>query len=98
MKPPEAAAQLVAEGLEVAEAEAAISAALDAKAATQTAGKFAGRNAATVKPRRQRWLWDQWIPLGAMSLLYGEEGLGKGVTAADIAARATLGFFEGDLE
>jgi hypothetical protein len=59
---------------------------------------FAGTPAATVKPRRRRWLWRSWVPLGTLSLLYGEEGLGKGNVSIYIAAGVTRGTLPGDLD
>jgi hypothetical protein len=41
------------------------------------------------------WLWASFLPLGALSLLYGHEGEGKSVLAAMIAAQATRGLLPG---
>jgi hypothetical protein len=46
--------------------------------------------------RPMRWLWRRRIPVGVPSLIVGEEGMGKGTTAAWIIARATRGELEGD--
>jgi len=59
--------------------------------------KFAGRRATEIRVRPKRWLFDPWIPLGKATLLYGEEGLGKGLIAAMVAAQTTLGTLPGDL-
>jgi AAA domain len=48
--------------------------------------------------RPVRWLWARRIPLGLPSLIVGEEGIGKGVCAAWMVARATCGELDGDLE
>jgi len=45
-----------------------------------------------------RWLWHRRVPMGLVSLLVGEEGVGKGTLAAWLIARATLGELDGDLE
>ncbi len=37
------------------------------------------------------WLWPYHIPLGALTLLVGDPGLGKSLLAADLAARLTNG-------
>ena len=46
--------------------------------------------------RPMRWLWRRRIPVGVPSLIVGEEGMGKGTTAAWIIARASRGQLEGD--
>lgn len=46
--------------------------------------------------RRTRWLWDQRIPIGALSLLAGPEGLGKSTLAYWLAARVTRGELDGE--
>lgn len=38
-----------------------------------------------------RWLWRHWIPLGALTILEGDPGLGKSTILADMAAKVTLG-------
>jgi DnaB-like helicase N terminal domain/AAA domain len=47
--------------------------------------------------RPLRWLWARRIPCGLPSLLVGEEGVGKGVCASWLVARATTGELDGDL-
>lgn len=44
---------------------------------------------ADVKPERVRWLWPERIPLGKMTILDGDPGLGKSLLGIDIAARVT---------
>ncbi len=46
--------------------------------------------AADVEPERVRWLWPARIPLGKLTILDGDPGLGKSTLLADIAARVTL--------
>jgi hypothetical protein len=48
--------------------------------------------------RPLRWLWARRIPLGVLSLLVADEGIGKGTLASWIIARATRGELDGDLE
>lgn len=52
--------------------------------------------AADVVPQATRWLWDQYIPLGELSLLAGREGLGKSTATADLIARVTRGTLAGE--
>jgi AAA domain len=44
------------------------------------------------------WLWDRRIPCGLPSLIVGAEDIGKGTIISWIAARATRGELEGDLQ
>lgn len=55
---------------------------------------FALAPAASIKPRRQRWLWRHRVPLGGGTLLVGQEGLGKSGVACDLAAKVTQGAVE----
>lgn len=45
-----------------------------------------------------RWAWDQRIPLGHMTVLGGRPGLGKTTLAVELAAQATRGTLDGDLD
>src|SRR5688572_8876390 len=45
------------------------------------------RNAEQIQPRPLPWLWPQWIPAGALTLLVADPGVGKSLLAADLAAR-----------
>lgn len=53
--------------------------------------------AASVTPRRIRWLVDNWIPADSLTLLAGREGIGKSTIAADLAAQATRGEWGGPM-
>lgn len=53
--------------------------------------------ASSIRPERQRWLWTDRIPLDALCLLAGREGLGKSTIATDLAAQVTRGDVEGEL-
>jgi hypothetical protein len=46
---------------------------------------------ADVKPQNTRWLWPGRIPLGRVTLLVSDPGLGKSLLALDIAARVSTG-------
>src|SRR5689334_20348220 len=43
----------------------------------------------SVAPRGIDWLWPRRIPLGAVTLLVGDPGLGKSLLALDIATRVS---------
>ncbi len=47
--------------------------------------------------RPPRWAWQDRLPLGCLSLLIGNEGVGKGTLAAWVIARLTRGELVGDL-
>src|SRR5436190_5961573 len=42
-------------------------------------------------PENVRWLWPDRIPLGRITLLVSDPGLGKSLLALDIAARVSRG-------
>lgn len=44
-----------------------------------------------VAPLATEWLWDKRIPLGDLTLMFGEGGCGKGRMLIDLAARVTRG-------
>jgi phage/plasmid primase-like uncharacterized protein len=50
------------------------------------------RTLADVTARPIEWLWRPWIPLGAITLLDGDPGLGKSTITIDLAARVTRGW------
>src|SRR5262249_30457928 len=41
---------------------------------------------------RTAWLWGNWIPKGALTLLDGDPGLGKSTMTLDLAARVSRGW------
>jgi hypothetical protein len=45
-----------------------------------------------------RWAWQDRVPLGALTVLAGQQGLGKSTLCYGLAARATTGNLEGDLK
>ena len=46
---------------------------------------------AGVKPKAVRWLWPGKIPLGSVTVIYGEQSMGKTSLVLDLAARASRG-------
>ena len=54
------------------------------------------KTADTIKPKPTCWLWDGWIPLQAITLIAGVEGLGKSTYALHLAARLTRGQLAGE--
>lgn len=50
-----------------------------------------------VKMQRVRWVMEDWIPAGSLTLLAGREGLGKSTIAAQICAQITQGTLGGEL-
>jgi len=53
--------------------------------------------ASTIRPERTRWLWRDRVPLGAVTLLAGKQGLGKSTLTVELAARLSRGELPGDL-
>lgn len=54
--------------------------------------------AADVKPESVRSAWKGRIPLGAVTLVVGDPGLGKSTTVVELAARLSRGQLVGDLQ
>lgn len=54
-------------------------------------------SAAEVRPRAMRFLMRPWLPLGEITLLAGEPGLGKSTLVCHYAAAASRGELPGDL-
>jgi RecA-family ATPase len=50
-----------------------------------------------VRAVRVRWAWHKRIPLGALTILAGQPGLGKSTITAELAARLSRGELVGDL-
>ena len=44
-----------------------------------------------IAPEQVRWLWPKRIPLGKLTLLVGDPGLGKSLVTIDLASRVTRG-------
>ena len=51
--------------------------------------------ASSIRPRPVRWLWSERMPLGALTLLAGREGIGKSLVGVQLAARLTRGELPG---
>jgi len=58
---------------------------------------LATRNAASIEARRLDWLWTDRIPLGAVTILAGDGGLGKSLLTCELAARLSRGELAGAL-
>ena len=54
-------------------------------------GHLSTVNLATVEPESVKWLWPGYIPLGKVTVLDGDPGLGKSLLTLDLAARVTTG-------
>jgi AAA domain len=52
---------------------------------------------ASITPASVRWAWEGRIPLGTVTLLVGDGGLGKSTMLLDVAARLSRGQLPGDL-
>lgn len=50
-----------------------------------------GVQAEEIEIEKVRWLWDPYIPLGKLTVLAGDPGMGKSTIALDIAARISQG-------
>src|SRR5262245_45046987 len=48
-------------------------------------------SAADLIPTKVDWLWERYIPRGAITILDGDPGLGKSTLTVDLAARVTRG-------
>jgi putative DNA primase/helicase len=53
--------------------------------------------ASTVTPKAVSWLWHGWIPLGMLSILAGQSGLGKTALATALTAKVSRGDLDGAL-
>jgi hypothetical protein len=49
------------------------------------------RFAGDIDPEERPWLWPRRIPLGTLTLLIGDPGVGKSLLVADLAARVSAG-------
>jgi hypothetical protein len=47
-------------------------------------------------PEPVDWLWEKYIPAGAVTILEGDPGVGKSMILADLAARVSRGFLAPD--
>ncbi|MBF6606814.1 MAG: AAA family ATPase [Chloroflexi bacterium] len=69
---------------------------LDQRDNAAAAGLVLAR-AADVRPASVSWAWQGRLPLGSLTLLVGQPGLGKTMLACEVAARASRGQLDGDL-
>jgi len=44
-----------------------------------------------VKSEKQQWLWENYFPVGDISIIAGIQGIGKSITTVDFTARVTTG-------
>jgi AAA domain-containing protein len=51
--------------------------------------------ASTIKPKPVRWLWEDRVPAGALTLIPGREGIGKSLTLVWLTASITRGTLPG---
>ena len=75
---------------------------LNGHGATGPARELSGRrlqatSMADVSPQCVRWLWKDRLPVGMVSIIAGEPGLGKSTLTAEVAARTSRGELDGDL-
>ena len=73
------------------DAEMAEDTALEAGRLVPEADELHEVSLATVTSAPVRWLWPGKIPLGKVTVIYGEAGLGKTCLALDLAARVSAG-------
>jgi putative DNA primase/helicase len=57
----------------------------------RAAKKYRLTRMSEVEPRKLSWLWRHRIPLGMVTLIAGEGGVGKSTALLDLAARVTTG-------
>jgi AAA domain len=53
--------------------------------------------ASAIEPEVVRWLWEGRVPLGALTIIAGQPGLGKSTTTVHLGARLSRGALEGSL-
>lgn len=84
---------LIAKGTDRPEAESLVAAALARHAAENPRGKRASK----IRRARRKWLWTDRVPLGVLTNVFGEEGIGKGNVTVWLAAQASRGLLPGEL-
>lgn len=67
-----------------------VTAVIDSLAAFQQSSAFT-KCFADIAPERLRWLWPGRIPLGKVTIIAGDPGLGKSLVTLDLAARVSRG-------
>lgn len=78
------------------EAEALVEKDLQDKGGDVRARKVRLTPASAIKPKRVRWLWEDRLPHGMMSLIAGRQGLGKSSIAYWLTAQVTRGSLRGE--
>jgi len=56
------------------------------------------RSAESIEARRLEWLWTDRIPLGAVTILAGDGGLGKSLLTCELASQLSRGNVAGELQ
>jgi len=72
-------------------AHAAEEAAKTARAGKPSGNVLAIKPMGSIKTKKIRWLWDQHIPLGKLTVFCGDPGGMKSMVAGDLAARGSTG-------
>jgi hypothetical protein len=67
----------------------------DTRADSESVRRVRLTPASAIQMRPVRWLWDDRIPAGAITLMPGREGIGKSLALAWLAARLTRGQLPG---
>lgn len=62
----------------------------------QTVRRLRVTPATELRFRRVKWAWENRLPIGALTLLAGREGMGKSSLWADLAAKVTRGTLPGE--
>ena len=68
------------------------------KARKPKSRKIVYRRASEIVPKRARFLWADRIPLGMLTILAGQGGIGKSTTADHLAAQVSRGTLPGEYE
>jgi hypothetical protein len=63
----------------------------------ERAGRVSVTPAADIEPESPRWCWQGLVPLGGVTVVAGQPGLGKSTLALFLAARVSTGTLDGDL-
>lgn len=59
-------------------------------------GKIIATRASSFIIKRVRWLWDERVPIGELTLIPGREGVGKSILLANLASQITRGVLRGE--
>lgn len=59
-------------------------------------GVIMATRASTFEIKRVRWLWEERVPIGELTLIPGREGVGKSILLANLASQITRGILRGE--